>query len=158
MKFAESPLMPEAPVGKGLRKGDLKVTASAWAKRYAKWYCANNPDASWDWCETDHKQGALTWKTDLFKFADMLIVHEGMHLIQVTGGSNGLARVKKICGAIQPKEKNAEEQAALRKHNARCWLASHGTIQIWDYKKRSRDKMIYKVERVITHVTEDDLK
>ena len=143
-----------APEGKCLPKSELKHTASARAKRYLEWYCIANKDAAWHWCEYDMSRGPIKWKLDHFGFADAVLIHEGFHALQVTAGGHGQDRVKKILGAIQPKE--TPEKAAQRRANAHAWLTSGGTITVWDYRRRTRAGLVVEVERVVIPVTQED--
>lgn len=145
-----------APEGKELLKKHQNQTPSKRAKDYLSWYCLANPGARWDWCENDIVRGRVTWKTDLFGFADAMLIHNGWHAIQATGGSNGLARVKKITGEIQAGEKHGETKAANRRANALAWLRNGGTISVWDYRKRKKGGLVIEVERVVIPVTLED--
>ena len=61
---------------------------------------------------------------DLFGFADLIAISpsRGIMAVQVTGGGNGPARVKKT---------RLEPRSAI-------WLASGGRIQVHDWRKRAK--------------------
>ena len=92
---------------KPLTAAERKRTASARAKQFCR-----DGGYLWDWCES---YNAFTRrKSDLFGLFDLLYFAPGSTQlvgVQVTGGSNGNARIQKMLGAQQQGENDRMPEA-----------------------------------------------